>query len=392
MLIPFQDIQEHVPRAPLSSTEAAAATIKSHARESPQKSSDGEVIDGCRTSARSSPHTSSAIGGRAAGESQKPADFYLLFPAWCSPGTTHALAAYRNSKSRLLSVPFESVTEYLFLWREILDVCRPLSHRLVVCACAAVADFYIPAAIMPTHKLDSRVTHDPQDTGFHETQLFKGSSSAFGDPMPHSATEEDILPLGETSDSWGEGRTLQTKALFAVDSVRERDVAGMDTKSDRLGQTSETAAKTSEQMPHRSRSDDKCQMEVQRCTVTLKLAPVPKMLGLAKQIIPECFFISFKLETDPKVLAAKAVRSMRCYGADIVVGNLLESRHQTVTVFCQDATLVLRASPAHVASDTADARREAMPPTARRTETSAPAEEQPECALVSQIFKPLPKK
>ncbi len=59
----------------------------------------------------------------------------------------------------------------------------------------------------------------------------------------------------------------------------------------------------------------------------IDLEPVPKFL---KQLVdgwaPEGMIISFKLETDPSILVAKAKHALQKYGHHLVIGNLLSTR------------------------------------------------------------------
>jgi phosphopantothenate-cysteine ligase len=70
----------------------------------------------------------------------------------------------------------------------------------------------------------------------------------------------------------------------------------------------------------------------------LRLRPVPKALGLLRsEWAPQGFVVSFKLETDPGLLRDKASRAMDLYGSHLVVGNLLQTRHDVVWVLAPPA-------------------------------------------------------
>lgn len=65
--------------------------------------------------------------------------------------------------------------------------------------------------------------------------------------------------------------------------------------------------------------------------LTLKLHPVPKLIpALRKKWAPDAFVVSFKLETDKSILRDKAMIAMQKYGMNMVVGNVLATRHQKV--------------------------------------------------------------
>lgn len=65
--------------------------------------------------------------------------------------------------------------------------------------------------------------------------------------------------------------------------------------------------------------------------VSLRLQQVPKMLGhLRRTWCPDAFTVGFKLETDPELLAFKAVSSLRKYGMHVVVANEMAARKERV--------------------------------------------------------------
>lgn len=67
------------------------------------------------------------------------------------------------------------------------------------------------------------------------------------------------------------------------------------------------------------------------CAVTRGLEQVPKMLGHVRQLwCPHAFAVGFKLETDPDILAFKAVGSLRKYGLHVVVANEMDKRKDRV--------------------------------------------------------------
>ncbi|KAK9830471.1 hypothetical protein WJX72_011926 [[Myrmecia] bisecta] len=65
----------------------------------------------------------------------------------------------------------------------------------------------------------------------------------------------------------------------------------------------------------------------------LDLHKVPKMLGLLhKEWAPDAFIVSFKLETDERLLTSKACSSIESYGVHAVVANLLQTRKEQVWI------------------------------------------------------------
>ncbi|GLC43564.1 hypothetical protein PLESTB_001570700 [Pleodorina starrii] len=67
--------------------------------------------------------------------------------------------------------------------------------------------------------------------------------------------------------------------------------------------------------------------------LVLHLHKVPKMLGaLVHSWAPEAFVVSFKLETDQRILVDKASAALQRYGVHLVVANLLHNRKDVVTL------------------------------------------------------------
>jgi phosphopantothenate-cysteine ligase len=65
--------------------------------------------------------------------------------------------------------------------------------------------------------------------------------------------------------------------------------------------------------------------------LTLHLKPVPKVMGSIRQVwAPKAFLVSFKLETDIEILRQKSIRAVEKYGCHMVVGNILQTRHEKV--------------------------------------------------------------
>eukprot|EP00922_Rhytidocystis_sp_ex-Travisia-forbesii_P017347 GHVS01025874.1.p1 GENE.GHVS01025874.1~~GHVS01025874.1.p1 ORF type:complete len:353 (+),score=32.77 GHVS01025874.1:165-1223(+) len=73
-------------------------------------------------------------------------------------------------------------------------------------------------------------------------------------------------------------------------------------------------------------------------TLTLELQPVPKLLGLLREVCPYAMLISFKLETDTAILESKAKASLLSYNVDYVVGNILQTRYSEVVVWGADGS------------------------------------------------------
>lgn len=76
--------------------------------------------------------------------------------------------------------------------------------------------------------------------------------------------------------------------------------------------------------------------------MAMELAQVPKMLTLLRNLwAPEAFCVSFKLETDNKILIKKAQAARDKYGMHAVVANELETRKQKVIVVTSEGETVV---------------------------------------------------
>ncbi len=88
---------------------------------------------------------------------------------------------------------------------------------------------------------------------------------------------------------------------------------------------------TSERVEHKIQSHGSQEL-------VLKLQAVPKVIGaLCSSWAPDAFVVSFKLETDKEILRQKAEHAVAKYGVHLVIGNLLESRHERVWILSPHA-------------------------------------------------------
>ncbi|KAK6527907.1 hypothetical protein TWF281_009171 [Arthrobotrys megalospora] len=75
----------------------------------------------------------------------------------------------------------------------------------------------------------------------------------------------------------------------------------------------------------------------------IDLDPVPKFLKrLVESWAPEGMIVSFKLETDPKLLIKKCNMALKRYSHHLVIGNLLQTRKYEVVFVDQDSQYWLR--------------------------------------------------
>ncbi|CAE8606085.1 unnamed protein product [Polarella glacialis] len=73
--------------------------------------------------------------------------------------------------------------------------------------------------------------------------------------------------------------------------------------------------------------------------LTIQLRNVPKMLGALRLWAPEAFVVSFKLETNPNILLAKAAGSLQKYGVDAVCSNVLQTIRDLVIIVQRDPAI-----------------------------------------------------
>ncbi|KAL0361588.1 UNVERIFIED_CONTAM: Phosphopantothenate--cysteine ligase 2 [Sesamum radiatum] len=84
----------------------------------------------------------------------------------------------------------------------------------------------------------------------------------------------------------------------------------------------------------------------------IRLAQVPKMLPvLRKDWAPMAFCISFKLETDTKILLEKANMALKKYNMHMVVANELKTRKEEVIIVAKDGNITIRRDMTQAGAD-----------------------------------------
>ncbi|KAL8270173.1 hypothetical protein Esti_005900 [Eimeria stiedai] len=215
-----------------------------------------------------------------------------------------ALEVYRQCKDRLLCISYKTLVEYAFLLRAILAGAAALKERLMVCSAAAVADFYVPHALMSQHK----IRPPPQREA-------APSAGAVAERLPREQGNVEIQ--GPSRSASGAGGA-HPKRWF-IDSFASGEVSR------------ETAGRPTAGSP------DQFQ---QHHHMTLRLHIMPKMLFMVRAVAPSCFLVVFKLETEEAKLAERAYSYLEGGGgsgvADCVIGNTLQSRNSEVTLFTRE--------------------------------------------------------
>lgn len=99
-----------------------------------------------------------------------------------------------------------------------------------------------------------------------------------------------------------------------------------------------------------------CEHKIQSSTgLNLELEQVPKVLGkLCREWAPQCFVVSFKLETDESIVQSKAKSAIEKYGVDLVVANLLQTRREVCYLISE---VICHTNEPEVPSDTEQERR-----------------------------------
>lgn len=140
--------------------------------------------------------------------------------------------------------------------------------------------------------------------------------------------------LNDRSEALGEGRLL---------TVPYRTVDGYLAKLQLCAQTLSishslalvflAAAVSDFYVPMAERDEHKIQSGANEDGLVLHLKPVPKVMGLLRHSwAPHAFVVSFKLETEKVILRQKAERAVEKYGCHMVIGNLLQTRHDVVWI------------------------------------------------------------
>lgn len=162
------------------------------------------------------------------------------------------LRKYNSAKkeNRLLTLPFTTINDYLFVLRAVAQLMRPLGPNALLYLAAAVSDFFVPPERMVEHKIQSTNATDLKRTATKES------------------TDDEAFDNFDSSPA----------------------------------------------VPRNKR-------------LVIDLDPVPKFLkNLVDGWAPQGMIISFKLETDPQILVAKAQYSLDRYQHHLVIGNLLSTR------------------------------------------------------------------
>ncbi|ESZ93246.1 phosphopantothenate-cysteine ligase-like protein [Sclerotinia borealis F-4128] len=87
-----------------------------------------------------------------------------------------------KSKNLLLTLPFTTITDYLFILRAIAQLMRPLGSRGLLYLAAAVSDFFVPPERMQEHKIQSTNatdTNTPDARGSEEKEIGEDEEEAF---------------------------------------------------------------------------------------------------------------------------------------------------------------------------------------------------------------------
>jgi len=90
------------------------------------------------------------------------------------------LQQYNSAKEKnlLLTLPFTTITDYLFVLRSISQLMRPLGPQGLLYLAAAVSDFFVPPERMVEHKIQSTNAADAQAEKENEEEAFDNFDSS----------------------------------------------------------------------------------------------------------------------------------------------------------------------------------------------------------------------
>lgn len=183
------------------------------------------------------------------------------------------LREYKKAKSSnmLLMLPFVTIGDYLHELRGIARLMRPLGPRGLLYLAAAVSDFFVPPERMSEHKIQS--TDAAQALLEKEKQQQQQKEQGQEEPQSKKDGKNSPGEEDEAFDNFDAPRVPRSKRLV------------------------------------------------------VDLDPVPKFLeNLVDGWAPEGMIVSYKLETDPRILVHKARTSLDRYQHHLVIGNLLTTR------------------------------------------------------------------
>lgn len=133
-------------------------------------------------------------------------------------------------------------------------------------------------------------------------------------------------------------RPLGTKGLFYLAAAVSDFFIPRDRMAEHKIQSSEAGDRLSNgDTSNTEPSDGSGKHPSSSKRLVIDLDPVPKFL---KQLVdgwaPEGMIVSFKLETDPSILIAKAQMALERYSHHLVIGNLLSTRKWEVVFVARD--------------------------------------------------------
>jgi len=150
--------------------------------------------------------------------------------------------------------------------------------------------------------------------------------------LMHSTAMERALKERDTALS--QGRLLTVRFQYVQEYLSKLQIATQALADmNALALVYLAAAVSDFYVPTHQKRDHKIQSSAQG--LTLRLQPVPKVVGLVRQQwAPNAFLVTFKLETDEKLLQEKVHQTVERYGCNLIIGNLLSTRHQQVHLWC----------------------------------------------------------
>jgi phosphopantothenate-cysteine ligase len=225
--------------------------------------------------------------------------FRMAADGTAAPFVDAVRASVASAADRLLVLEFQTVFDYVTLLRASALAVRPLAARALVVLAAAVSDFYLPLAQMSTHKIQSRAVRARARGGARVGRaLCGGRGAGAGSCRAHTYARARCRVRLLTA-------SRRPRARAPVPRLRAPAPQGGG--------------------------------------LALQLVKVPKLLGALKHAetregawAPDAVLVSFKLETNACILAAKAAGALAKYGVDLVVANQLQTYRRRVTLVAAD--------------------------------------------------------
>lgn len=242
----------------------------------------------------------------------QPASHLLL--SLDSGDLTRSSTAYEGHASRLLSITFTTVSEYLFLLREVARALSPAGPSAILFLSAAVSDFYVPEEQMVEHKIQSSSSTAEHVEGGIVIKLW---------PVPKL-----LAQLKRASEAWA-------PEAFVVSFKLETNRCGCTNAQGFL--VARVACVCALAGPSHLRGCTRSRgylVTPVLCLCTLAAAPSLAQINVLEYCWSHARH-TWIVRVRRAILLTKAAASIAKYGVDVVCANLLQSYKSEVTLVTQ---------------------------------------------------------